>query len=330
MIDPRFYTLSAPRSLSDIVTSIGVELDVEGAGDEMISAPASLSESQNGEITFFSDKRRKNQLATAKATACLTTEKLAPLVREKGIIAIITDKPRARFARLTEKMVQEGSTSSGPQNIDPSADIHPTAVMGAGVSIGARTRVGANTVIDDGVVIGSDCRIGPLTHIAFSIMGDGCSVKSSSVIGGAGFGMTEDEAGIFNIPHLGRVVIHNNVHIGSNSCVDRGQLGDTILMDSVKLDNLVQVGHNVFLDEGAMLAGHSGVSGSCNVGKKAMFGGRAATADHVNLGDGAILAAFGGAMSDIPDGEMWSGIPAMPIREHMRNVATLKKLSKKK
>ena len=329
MIDPRFYTSSAPLSLQDIVTLVGAVQEVEGAADEMIVAPASLSDSQAGEITFFSDKRRKGQLETAKATACLTTERLAPSVRAKGIIAIITDNPRARFARLTQKMAREGSVSLGPQIIDETAIIHPSAVIGAGVSIGARTSIGANAVIDDGVIIGSDCQIAPLSHIAFTLIGNGCSIKSCSVIGGAGFGIAEDEAGVFKIPHLGRVVIHNNVHIGSNSCVDRGQLGDTILMDDVKLDNLVQVAHNVFLDEGAMLAGHAGVSGSCRIGKKAMFGGRAATADHINVGDGAILAASAGAMSDIPDGEMWSGIPAMPIREHMRNVATLKKLSKK-
>ena len=329
MIDTRFYTLSAPLSLKDIATLIGVELEIDAAADEMIIAPASLSESQAGEITFFSDKRRKSQLETARATACLTTERLAPFVRDKGIIAIVTDNPRVRFARLTQKMAREGSALREPQNIDETANIHPSAVIGEGVSIGARTQIGANAVIDDGVIIGSDCLIAPLSHIAFTRMGNGCSVKSCSVIGGAGFGIVEDDAGVFQVPHFGRVVIHNNVQIGSNTCVDRGQLGDTILMDDVKLDNLVQVGHNVFLDEGAMLAGHAGVSGSCRIGKKAMFGGRAATADHINVGDGAILAASAGAMSDIPDGEMWSGIPAMPIREHMRNVATLKKLSKK-
>ncbi|WP_427450246.1 UDP-3-O-(3-hydroxymyristoyl)glucosamine N-acyltransferase [Litorimonas sp. WD9-15] len=329
MIDTRFYTLAKPQSLRDIATICRVDLPVDGAGDEIILAPASLFESQSGEITFFSDKRRRAQLETAKATACFTTERLAPLVIEKGMIALVTDNPRGRFARLTQTLATEGTENSGPQAIHETSQIHPSAIIGAGVSVGANTKIGPHAVIDEGVIIGEDCQIGPLTHIAFTIMGDRCSVKSSTVIGGSGFGIAEDEHGLFNIPHLGRVVIHNDVHIGSNSCVDRGQLGDTVLMDHVKIDNLVQVGHNVFIDEGAMLAGHTGVSGSCRIGKKALFGGRAATADHVNIGEGSILAAFGGAMSDIPDGEMWSGVPAMPIREHMRNVATLKKLSKK-
>ena len=330
MIDTRFYTLEAPQSLKDITILLGVDLPLEDARDEMIEGPASLSESRPGDITFFSDKRRKDQLATAKATACLTTERLASLVTEKGMIALLAENPRARFARLTQKLAKEGGQNLPETQIDETANVHKSAVIGEGVVIGPRTKIGPHCVIEDGVIIGADCDISPLTHIAFTTMGDRCSVKSNSVIGGAGFGITEDENGVFNIPHLGRVVIHNDVHIGSNSCVDRGQLGDTVLMDHVKIDNLVQVGHNVFIDEGAMLAGHTGVSGSCTVGKKAMFGGRAATADHVNVGDGSILAAFAGVMSDIPDGEMWSGVPAMPIREHMRNVATLKKLSKKK
>lgn len=333
MIDSRFYTLAPPRTLRDLATDLGVDLPVDGAGDEVITAPASLSESQPGDITFFSDKRRKDQLDSARATACLTTERLSPLVAKQGMIALVVENPRARFARLTQNMAQEGAQkvvhSKSDVMIDPSSDIHPSAVIGENVTIGARTKIGALSVIDDGVVIGADCDIAPQTYLTFTLMGDRCVVKANTVIGGAGFGITEDEQGIFNIPHLGRVVIHNDVNIGSNSCVDRGQLGDTVLMDHVKIDNLVQIAHNVFIDEGAMIAGHCGVSGSCRIGKKALFGGGAAAADHVNVGDGAIMAAFAGAMSDIPDGEMWSGVPAMPVREHMRNVATLKKLAKK-
>lgn len=330
MIDTRFYTLAPPRSLRDLATELGVDLAVEGAGDEIITAPASLSESQPGDLSFFSDKRRKDQLDNARATACLTTERLAPFVAKQGIIALIVENPRAQFARLTQSMAHEGAKSIDPQQIDPTAIIHPSAVIGQHVKIGPRTKIGALAVIEDGVVIGADCQIGSHSHIAFTVMGDRCTVKANSVIGGAGFGIAEDATGTFNIPHLGRVVIHNDVNIGSNSCVDRGQLGDTVLMNHVKIDNLVQIAHNVFIDEGAMIAGHCGVSGSCRIGKKALFGGRASTADHVNVGDGAILAASAGAMSDIPDGEMWSGIPAMPIREHMRSIATLKKLAKKK
>jgi len=329
MIDRQFYTIRPAVTLAELTHRLGLELPVEGAADEIIDVPSGLNTSQPGSITFFSDKRRKDQLATAKATVCLTTEKLLPLMSKTGMIGLVTDNPRAVFSRLTSEMVVEGTSDPQAQNIDETAQIHPSATIGAGVSIGAKTRIGANCVIEDGVTIGANCVIEPLVRLNFTRMGDRCHVKSGTIIGGTGFGTAEDEKGIFNVPHIGRVIIHDDVYIGSNTCVDRGQLGDTVISKDVKIDNLVQIGHNVFVGEGTIIAGHAGISGSCVIGKKCIFAGKASLADHINVGDGAILAAFAGVMSDVPAGEMYSGIPAMPVREHMRNVATLKKLTKR-
>ena len=330
MIDSHFYTIRPAITLAELTHRLGLELPVEGAADEVIEVPSALNTSQPGSVTFFSDKRRKDQLATAKATACLTTEKLLPLMSGTGMIGLVTDNPRAVFSRLTNEMVIEGASDPQPQNIAETANIHPSVVIGNGVSIGAGTRIDANCVIEDGVTIGANCVIEPLVRLTFTRMGDRCHVKSGTIIGGTGFGTAEDEKGIFNVPHIGRVIIHDDVYIGSNTCVDRGQLGDTVISKDVKIDNLVQIGHNVFIGEGTIIAGHAGISGSCIIGKKCLFAGKASLADHINVGDGAILAAFAGVMSDVPAGEMYSGIPAMPVREHMRNVATLKKLTKRK
>ena len=330
MIDPHFYTIGSPVSLANLASELRLTLPVEGAGDEMIHVTSALNDSVPGSVSFFSDKRRKDQLKTAQATACLTTEKLRPLIEQTGMIALITDDPRAVFARLSGKMVLVGASKTRGSDVDATATIHRSAIIGENVKIGAGTRIGANCVIEDGVVIGANCVIEPLVQISFTQMGNDCHIKSGAIIGGTGFGMAEDSEGTFGIPHLGRVIIQNEVHIGSNSCIDRGQLGDTVICDQVKIDNLVQVGHNVYIGEETMIAGHAGISGSCVIGKKCLFAGRASLADHITVGDGAILAAAAGVMTDIPAGEMYSGIPAMPIREHMRNVATLKKLSKRK
>lgn len=330
MIDAQFYTIQPSIALSEVAHILGATLAIEAAGDERVERPAALAGSQPGTITFFSNKRRKEDLKTANATACLTTEKLMPLVAEAGIITLITETPRAAFGRLTAEMVTEGSSQTIAGKVDPSANIHPSAVIGEGVSIGPRTVIGAFCVIEDGVSLGADCVIEPFVRISFTQMGDGCRIKSGAVIGGSGFGMAEDPSGIFGIPHVGRVILHNRAQIGSNTCVDRGQLGDTLISDDVKIDNLVQIGHNVTIGEGTMIAGHAGISGSCVIGKKCILAGRASLADHVKVGDGAILAASAGVMSDVPAGQMYSGVPAMPVREHMRNVATLRKLSSKK
>lgn len=329
MIDTRFYTLRPAVRLSDLTDQLGLALPIEGASDEWIEVPSALNETLPGSITFFSDKRRKAQLETAQATVCLTTEKLLPLVSKTGMIALVTENPRAVFARLSGEMVSVGVSEPRAAVIDETASIHPSASIGKYVSIGAGTKVGANCVIEDSVVIGANCVIEPLVRISFSEIGDECYIKSGAIIGGTGFGMAEDDAGIFSVPHLGRVIIHKAVHIGSNSCVDRGQLGDTVIHSDVKIDNLVQVGHNVKIGEATMIAGHSGISGSCIIGRKCLLGGRASLADHITIGDETVIAAFAGVMADLPGGQMYSGAPAMPIREHMRNVATLKKLAKR-
>jgi UDP-3-O-[3-hydroxymyristoyl] glucosamine N-acyltransferase len=328
MIDPHFYTLRAPILLSDLTHQLGLVLPIEGASDEKIEVPSELAGSLSGSITFFSDKRRKSQLKTARATACITTERLRPLVEETGMIALVADDPRALFAKLSGDMVSEGGSDIKDATIDKTAIIHPSASIGDNVSIGAFTRIGANSVIDDGVVIGANCVIEPLVRLSFTKMGDNCHVKSGAIVGGTGFGMVASGGSIQSIPHLGRVIIENDVYIGSNSCVDRGQLGDTTLQNFVKIDNLVQIGHNVSIGEGTMIAGHAGISGSCVIGKNCLLGGRASLSDHITLEDETIIAAFAGVMTNLPGGQMYSGVPAMPIRDHMRTVATLKKMSK--
>lgn len=330
MIDTHFYTLRAPTPLSDLTQDLGLDLPIEGAWDEKIEVPSSLADSLPGSITFFADKRRKSQLETARATACITTEKFRPLVEKTGMIALVADDPRALFAKLSGDMVSAGGSKIEETGIDKTAIIHPSASIGDHVSIGAFTRIGANCVIDDGVVIGANCVIEPLVRLSFTKMGDNGHIKSGSIIGGAGFGTVKYQDKILTIPHFGRVMIQDDVHVGSNSCIDRGQLGDTYIGKSVKIDNLVQIGHNVRIGECTIIAGHAGISGSCVIGKNCLLGGRASLADHVTLDDETVIAASAGVMRDLAGGQVYSGIPAVPIREHMRTIAMLKKLAKQK
>ena len=331
MIDTRFYIPRGPLTLAELIDGLAASLPDAKFGDEMISSGAILAESQAGQICFLDNKRHKDQAATAKATACFVTERLAELVGAQHIIPIITKSPRAHFARAMERLATRKTlaSSEGAAKIAKTAKVHSSAVIGAGAIIEEGVEISPYAIIGPGVQIGANTVIGPHVDIRCAIIGQGCKIKPSAVIGGAGFGVTGDENGMLDIPHLGRVIIGDRVSIGSQSCVDRGQIGDTILGNDVKLDNLVQIAHNCTIGDGTVIAGHSGIAGSCTVGKGVQMGGNVGLADHITVGDGVSIAARSGVMNNIPDGEVWAGIPAMPFRDFMRFVNVVRKLSQK-
>ena len=302
MIDPHIYALKdGGISLADLCAALGLDAPEGTYAEAVITAPASLESAQPGDIAFLANRKAADALETSKATACFVTAKFAPLVGEKHIIPVITPTPKYHLCEATRLLVSE--REDGAQ-IDPSASIHPSAVIGPGVIIEADVTIGPNCVV---------------TH---AVLGAGTTIKANSVIGGEGFGVVASPDGrIASVPHVGRVVVGQRVLIGSNSCIDRGQLGDTVIGDDCKIDNLVQIAHNCVLGRGCVLAGHVGLSGSCIIGDGVMMGGRVGLADHIHVGDGARLAAFAGVMHDVPAGATWSGIPAMPIRDHMKLVA---------
>ena len=331
MIDTRFYISLGPFSLADLIEGLAAELPDPKFGEEDVSSGGVLSESLPGQICFLDNKRHKKQALTAKATACFVTERLADIIGAQHIIPIVTKTPRAHFARAMSKMasLKTLAASEGDAKIAKSARVHNSAVIGAGAVIEEGVEIAPYAIIGPGVHIGAGTIIGSHADISCAVIGNNCKIKPSAVIGGAGFGVTGDEKGMFDIPHLGRVLLGDRISIGSQSCVDRGQIGDTVIGDDVKIDNLVQVAHNCMIGEGTVIAGHTGISGSCVVGKGVQMGGNVGLADHVKVGDGASIAARAGVMHDIPADEVWSGIPAMPIREHMRLVTATRKLIQK-
>ena len=215
----------------------------------------------------------------------------------------------------------------GQSTMPASKHIHPTTVISETAEIGADVKIGPYVVIGPGVVIGAGSQIESHVTIECAHLGSNCRIKAGACIGTSGFGVDADEKGIFDLPHVGRTILGDDVSIGCQSTIDRGFIGDTILGNDVKIDNLVQVAHNVTIGEGSMLAGHVGISGSCTIGKNVLMGGSVGLADHITVGDGARLAARAGVMHNIPAGETWSGIPAMPIRDHMRLISATRKLA---
>jgi len=306
-MDPRFYYSAGPLSLARLIAELEVDAPDGRALEDEIHKIAPLSDSQPGDLCFLESKAHLDGLSTAKATACFTTAKLAPKVGEVGIVPLISASPKAHFGRAIEKLFSERQDCV--PKIDPTAKIHATAVIGPGVTIGARTRIGAYAVIEK-ADIGADC-----------------DIQAHAVIGGDGLGVSGDEQGMLSLFHVGTVRIGDRVRVGSQSCVDRAMMGETILEDDVKLDNLVQVAHNCRIGARTIIASLTGISGSCDIGCDVRMGGQVGMADHLSVGDGATLLAKAGVMHDVPAGESWVGSPAQPARQFMREVAMLRKLS---
>lgn len=330
MVDSRFYKHLGERSLVELLDGLDVDIPEGQFCDTVIRNAAPVSMAGVSDITFVEGKRGLRELQNSKAAVCLVKPDKAELVSAQGILPLITGFPRANFAHILKKLYQPVGYGATNNKLFKGVDIAPGVVIGENTKIGAGTTIGANAVIGAGVVIGKNCRIRANATILFSIMGDNCIVQSGAVLGGDGFGVAVGPKGGVDILHVGRVVLGDNVSIGCQTTIDRAMFGDTSIGDGSKLDNLIQVAHNVRIGKNCMFAAHVGISGSCNIGDGVIMGGRAGLPDHINIGDGAILFAATSPIRDVPAGEKWSGTPAVPAREYMRQLSAIRRLVKKK
>jgi UDP-3-O-[3-hydroxymyristoyl] glucosamine N-acyltransferase len=262
----------------------------------------------------------------------------------RGTALLRARNPRLAFARAAEELKRCEACPGGVDAsaiVDPGAEVDAAAcvdelsVVGAGARIGARSHVGPGCVIGPGVVIGEDCHlVARVTVYSGTTMGDRVIVKAGAVLGGDGFGFVPDPAtGRFHrFPQIGRLEIGNDVEIGANTTIDRGALDATVISDGVKLDNLIQVGHNVHIGRNVVIASQTGISGSSVLEDGVIVGGQVGIGDHVRIEQGVIL----GAQCGIPSkkvvrgkGVFW-GTPARPIGEYLRELATLARLTRKK
>ena len=250
-------------------------------------------------------------------------------------MVLIHPHPSAAFARIAARLHRPRPHGAGPA-IHPEAEIAADVELGPGVVVGPGARlakgcvIGANASIGPGVCLGRDSEIGPGVRIGFAVIGERVRVQANAVIGEAGFGVVQGSTGLVDLPQLGRVIIGDDVTIGAATCIDRGAFADTAIGHGTKIDNLVQIAHNVTIGRECVLAAHTGISGSVVIGDRCMFGGRAGIADHLTIGPGARIAAAAGLMNDVPAGESWAGVPARPVRRWFREVATLARLSERR
>jgi UDP-3-O-[3-hydroxymyristoyl] glucosamine N-acyltransferase len=297
-----------------------------GDPDVEIRGFAGIERAGAGDITFLSDDRFLGELARTKASAVV----LKAEARGCSATQIITPDPNLAFARIVgegERALARGGGGIDPRAIvDPAAQVDPTAairggaIVAAGARIGARTIIGCGAFIGEDATVGADCLIHPNVTILHHVrVGDRVILHSGAVLGSDGFGYATDASGVHHkIPQVGTVVVEDDVEIGANTCVDRARFHETKIGRGSKIDNLVQVGHNVVIGPGSVVAAHVGIAGSSVLGHHVVLGGMVGIGDHVKIGDQARVAAYSGVGSDLEGKQDYLGLPVLPIRQGLK------------
>ena len=340
MSDNRFFTNKGPFSLEDLCHRSGATLSEPDKKELIFHDVAPLDSAGPKDISFLDNRKYVDQFKQTKAGACIIHPKMVEFA-PKETVCILSPLPHKTYALIAQAFYPIIAAANG--EIAPSAVIHPTATLGencqiepgvvieAGAQIGNNCQIRANTVLRHGVVLGDDCLIGNNVTLSHCLLGNRVVIYPGAQIGQRGFGFAIDPAaGFFTVPQLGRVLIGDDVEVGANSTIDRGAGPDTIIGNGTRIDNLVQVGHNVETGHYCVMAGQSGISGSTKLGDFVMLGGQSGLAGHLNVGTGVQIAGHSGVMRDIDAGANMMGYPAMPIKQFFKQVAVLKKMTTKR
>ena len=338
MEHPGFFRRVGPFTLSEVAERCEGVLAEGTDGSLSVGDVKPLDLAGPGDISFLDNRKYLDQLSSTKASACFIKKAFTDRLPD-GVSAIVCDDPYRSFARSLMLFYPEsgqplgtglaaGEAIAADAEIEDNVTIEAGAVVGAGAMIGAGTTVCANAVIGCRVAVGRNCYIGPNVSLQHALVGNGVILQAGVRIGTDGFGFAMGPHGHLKVPQIGRAIIQDHVEIGANTTIDRGALKDTIIGEGTKIDNLVQIGHNVVTGRHCVLVSQVAIAGSTSIGDFVVMGGQVAVAGHLTIASGVMIAATSNVKDSLKSPGRYGGTPARPFREWARELAELAKLGK--
>jgi UDP-3-O-[3-hydroxymyristoyl] glucosamine N-acyltransferase len=342
MSEPVFLRYTRGLRLGELAALTGAAPPPESVRARRIVNVGALDRAGPHDLTFFDNKSYAAAAAASHAGACLTTAALANVLPAR-VTALVVRAPYRAFVTAARELfphalrpssLYEAGESAGAlvhrtARLEDGVTVEPGAVIGPRAEIGSGSVIGATAVIGAEVRIGRDCAIGSGTTISSALIGDRVIIHPGCRIGQDGFGYVMGGAGHLKVPQVGRVIIQDEVEIGAGSTVDRGAIRDTVIGEGTKIDNLVQVGHNVSIGRHCVLVAQTGISGSSTLEDFVVLGARVGLNNNVTIGEGAQIAATSIVHGDVPPGARWGGTPAKPVKRWFREMMILEQLARR-
>ena len=342
MSDPHFFTAQGPLTLRLVAEAAGVPLPEGADPDRALTRAAPLDRAGPHDLAYMDNARYGDALAATRAGACLVSPRFAVRV-PAGTVALVLRDPYRAYATLLGRLHPDAlrpGSQFGARGIAPGAHVHPEAhledgvtvdpgaVIGPGAEIGSGTVVGPNAVIGPFCRVGRDCAIGASASLSHTLMGNRVIVHPGARIGQDGFGFAMG-ASHLKVPQIGRVIVQDDVEIGANTTIDRGASRDTVVGEGTKIDNLVQIAHNVVIGRHCVIVSGVGISGSTTLEDYVVLGGQVGVVGHLTIGRGSQIAGSSNVNRDVPPGSRWGGTPAKPVRAWFRELTTLARLAER-